>query len=86
LSESDLDNQQKLDLKQIGVSCQNVLKDLEKTLEKYGEVVRSHGPMSKKIKKVWKRLQWEPDDVRELRDRITSNITLLNTYLERVSR
>lgn len=35
--------------------------------------------IDKTAKRVWKRLRWEPEDIRELRHRIISNITLLNS-------
>jgi NACHT domain len=35
---------------------------------------------------VWKQLTWEPDDIRELRSRITSNVTLLNSFSEQYTR
>lgn len=39
-----------------------------------------------KVKRVWKRLKWEPDDIRELRDRLTSSVGILNSYVSRISR
>lgn len=38
------------------------------------------------VKRVWKRVTWDPDEIRELRGRITSNITLLNSFGERFTR
>lgn len=32
------------------------------------------------MKRTWKRLKWEPEDIRNLRDRISSNIALLNAF------
>ncbi|KFY00471.1 hypothetical protein O988_03292, partial [Pseudogymnoascus sp. VKM F-3808] len=32
------------------------------------------------MRRVWKRLKWEPDDIRDLRIRIVANVTLLNTF------
>jgi hypothetical protein len=58
-----------------------VLDELEKTVTKYSELEFRGGSLSKQAKRVWKRLRWEPEDVRELRDRITSNVALLNTFL-----
>jgi Cdc6-like AAA superfamily ATPase len=34
----------------------------------------------------WKRLIWEPDEIRELRSRTTSNVTLLNAFNGRLAR
>jgi hypothetical protein len=85
LPESELDKQQMIDLEHFATSCKDVLKDLDKTLDKYREMGSSSGNLGKRVKRVWKRLQWEPEDIHELRDRIISNIILLNTYLGRVS-
>ena len=38
------------------------------------------------MKRVWKRLKWEPEDIRELRSRISSNIGLLNAFTGRLTR
>lgn len=32
------------------------------------------------MRRAWKRLKWEPEDVRELRNRISSNVILLNAF------
>jgi peptidoglycan hydrolase CwlO-like protein len=85
-SERELNDQQKRDLEDIDKGCRNVLDELERILDKYGELRSDTESIGKRIKRVWKRLKWEPDDIRELRDRITSNVTLLNTFLGRISR
>jgi len=86
LSDSELDDEQMEDLGHILNSCRNVLTDLEKTLDKYGELESGAGNSSKKLKRVWKSFKWDPQDTREQRDRITSNITLLNGFIGRISR
>jgi Cdc6-like AAA superfamily ATPase len=35
---------------------------------------------------VWKRVKWEPDDIKEFRSRITANITLLNAFNGRITK
>jgi hypothetical protein len=55
-------------------------------LDKYRELEHRGGSLNIRVKKVWKRLKWEPEDVRELRDQITSNVTLLNTFLGGISK
>jgi len=42
--------------------------------------------IGKTAKRAWKRLTWEPDNICELRSRITSNITLLNSFSEQCTR
>jgi hypothetical protein len=53
---------------------------LEKTLEKYRELSSVPEGVGKRVKREWKRLKWEPEDIRELCSRISSNISLLNAF------
>jgi Cdc6-like AAA superfamily ATPase len=59
---------------------------LEETLDKYGELETSLKGVGKKLKRAWKRLTWEPEDVRELRSRISNNVGLLNAFNIRLAR
>jgi hypothetical protein len=59
---------------------------LEQTLDKYDELKPGHGSVGKRVKRVWKRLKWEPEDIKELRSRIIANVTLLNAFQGRLSR
>lgn len=86
LSDRELDDQQRTALREITNGCRNVLHDLQTTLDKYRELESKPKGIGKTAKRVWKRLTWEPDDIRELRGRITSNITLLNSFNERHTR
>jgi hypothetical protein len=84
------DDQDKV-LRGISGGCHNVLNTLKQQLEKYQEL----GPDPKgwdrknlrfKVQRGWKRLRWDPKDVEELRSRIVSNISLLNTFYGRLTR
>ena len=86
LSEQELNTQEKTEMKEIADGCRNVLDKLKKTLDKYGELKSGPESVGKKVKRVWKRLKWEPEDIRELRSRIVVNITLLNTFQGRLAR
>ena len=86
VSECELNDQQQAHLQEFSCGCRSVLEKVEKTLGKYGELDSSNRTLSKRVKRVWKRFTWEPEDIRELRDQITVNITLLNTFLEGISR
>jgi tRNA C32,U32 (ribose-2'-O)-methylase TrmJ len=86
LSEPDLSTQQKTELQEIANSSRNVLKKLEETLDKYGELKSGSRSVGRRVKRVWKRLQWEPEDIKELRSRIIANIILLNTFQGKISR
>ncbi|KFY23766.1 hypothetical protein V491_02414 [Pseudogymnoascus sp. VKM F-3775] len=86
LPEQELSSQQKMELHHIAEGSRNVLSDLEKLLDMYGELSLDHGRAGKRVKRVWKRLSWEPEDIKELRGRISSNITLLNAFNSRLTR
>ncbi len=86
LSDYELSDQQQTHLQDISSSCQNVLSELEKTVGKYQELECKGGSLSWQMKRVWKRLKWEPEDIRELRERVTANVTLFNAFLGGISR
>lgn len=86
LPQRELTIQQKTELDDVARGCQNVLEELEKSLDKYQELdssARSLGGMSRRV---WKRLKWDPKDMDEFRSRITSNIVLFNAFLGRITR
>jgi Cdc6-like AAA superfamily ATPase len=55
-------------------------------LDKYGELQSKPTSAGKKVRRAWKRLKWEPEDICELRNRISSNVILLNTFNGRWAR
>ena len=61
--------------------CNNVLSDLEKLIGEYIDLDSTSGGYGKKFRRVHKRLRWKPDDMEELRSRMTSTIGLLNTNI-----
>ena len=86
LSGCEPDAQQKADIREIAGSCHKVLVDIEKTLNQYGKLQTRGGNLGDRVKRAWEKLRWEPDDIRELRGRITSNVTLLGAYIGRIYR
>ncbi|RJE21197.1 Phosphorylase superfamily [Aspergillus sclerotialis] len=86
LSGKELDIQQRTKLLQITNSCRSVLEEIEMTLKNYWELKTDYGVGSHRVKRAWKRLKWEPDDIRELRNRLNSNTTLLNAFNGRIAR
>lgn len=58
--------------------CTEVLLDLSKMSDKYSELGKASPRLDERIRRTWKRLKWEPEDVKQLRARLTSNIALLN--------
>jgi hypothetical protein len=86
LSERELTSQQKTELAGIADGCCNVLNKLEETLGKYRELSSVPQSVSKRVKRVWKRLKWEPEDIQELRSRLSTNISLLNAFNGQLTR
>ena len=85
LPHRDLTDEQAKELSSIAEGCHNVLKALDITLEKYQELGSDTRDCDLKsfrfkVRRGWKRLVLEPEDLKELRNRITSNITLLNAF------
>ena len=85
LPQRDLTSEQRKELVDIFVGCYNVFNTLKEALNKYQELdsdpkccnTKSFGF---KVQRGWKRLRWEPEDVKDLRCRIASNTSLLNTF------
>ena len=77
-----LTQRQVVDLKDNIHACKNLLNDLDTTLDRY-QMLDKNGPMTlgAKSRRIWKRLKWEPADIKELRGRLASNISLLNAFL-----
>lgn len=86
LPERNLTDRQNLDLQQYTEGCRNLLNELHSLLTKYHRLEESSDGFREKARKIWKRLDWEPKDVGELRSRITSTVSVLNTFLTRVNR
>jgi hypothetical protein len=79
--EHELTVQQEAELQDIANGCKNDLSTLQVKLTEYRELDSTN-----RTRRVWKRLKWEPEDIRELRSRITSNISLLNAFNARINR
>jgi hypothetical protein len=79
-SERDLSLNNETDLQTIRNGCQNILSELERTLGKYTVLVSKQTYIGHKFKRVWKRLSLEPEDIRNLRNRVNDNSNLLNAF------
>ena len=64
--------------KEVLVGCQNVLKDLDALIEKYNALVSSDRSQ------VFQRIKLGTEDIVTLRARLTSNTTLLNSFIQRL--
>ncbi len=80
VSAQDLDSDRQSRLEDAIKGCTEVLQDLNKVAEKYSKLDKAQGKFNK-IQRIWKRLEWEPQDVNQVRSRLTSNILILDaTY------
>lgn len=82
----ELNNDQKRDLEDIDKGCRNVLEELQRILDKNTELASESGSVGRRINRVWKKLNWKPKDIDELRDRISTNIAFLNAFNGRLTR
>jgi hypothetical protein len=87
LSQQVLTNWQKKALASVLEECYNVLIALSKVINDnyYLNLSNVHGSRDK-LRRVWKRLAWEPDDIQELRSRVALNVSLLNAFNESLIR
>jgi Cdc6-like AAA superfamily ATPase len=82
----ELNNDQKRGLEDIDKGCRNVLNELQQILDKNSELSSESGSVGKRIKRVWKRLNWKLEDIDELRSRISTNIGFLTAFNGRLTR
>ena len=82
----DLTSHQQTELRNVVKHCQSVLEELNKILVKFKELDPVAKGADGKPRRVWKRFRWDQEDIDELRNRILSNIILLNTFLTQVNR
>ncbi|RPB18673.1 hypothetical protein L211DRAFT_796008 [Terfezia boudieri ATCC MYA-4762] len=66
-------------LREILQGCTNVLEDLDKLRIKYMSLGLAQGSSAQAID----RIKWSQENIVELRARLTSNTTLLNTFITR---
>jgi len=86
LPERELTSQQTAELHDVVEAFRNTLKQLEYTLKNYHESDSNPTSLGSKARKVWKRLKWEPEYIKELRIRIIANVTLLSAFHDRIAK
>ncbi|PSN58640.1 hypothetical protein BS50DRAFT_627129 [Corynespora cassiicola Philippines] len=86
VSEQDLSLQDKANLQDVLDGCQRALRKLEHTIDKYSKIGSQQTSIGSKLKRIWKRLSIEPEDIRELRSNINVNIALLTAFTGRLTR
>lgn len=86
LSGCEIDENQKKRLDEIATNCNKVLNNLKEKLGKYSKLGTDGQNAKQRVRRVWDQLRWEPEDIREIRAQITSNISLLSTYMANISK
>ncbi|KAJ5422843.1 hypothetical protein N7445_010951 [Penicillium cf. griseofulvum] len=81
----DINDHQRKQLQEISHSCGTLLKELQDAIRKYKVVEYCGTSIPKQARSIWKRMAWEPKDIGELRDRLLSNVTLLQSFLNAIS-
>jgi chaperonin cofactor prefoldin len=85
-SDLELTSTQRERLDEILRGCNDVLEEIKKIQDGASELGSTGGSLNVRAKRQWKRLTWKPEDIAELRDRLTSNVTLLDTFRNTLSR
>ena len=67
-------------------ACRNVLEDLQKLVDKYRRLTNEAHGLAANVRQKAKKLQWDQDDARDLRARITSTTTVLRGLCETIAR
>ncbi|KAJ5783175.1 hypothetical protein N7457_004949 [Penicillium paradoxum] len=81
--DESLDEQRKRDLNLISKSCQGVLENLDRKLDKYQELGASFKSIDmKRIPRwAWERIHWDQAEIQDFRNQISQNIDALNLLL-----
>lgn len=74
------------DLLETACQCRNILDELAEIANANRVLGKSSISASDNATRVWKRLKWDPDDIRDIRGRISSNDGLLNAFHHRIAR
>ena len=86
VSEQELNPQEKANFQNVLDGCQHTLRKLEHIIDKYIVLGSQQTSIGGKLKRAWKRLSIEPEDIRELRSDINANVTLLTALTGRLTR
>ncbi|PNP55551.1 hypothetical protein FNYG_15490 [Fusarium nygamai] len=81
LSEEDLSPYRDKHLRDILTGCHTLLNDVSIMVNKNSVVDSEQSQFSGKARRVWKRLNWDPSDVNELRARMATQVALLNAFM-----
>ncbi|KAF5242673.1 hypothetical protein FANTH_8582 [Fusarium anthophilum] len=87
VSDSELTEKDRKNLLETARECRIILEELlDIVITNRVLDIQSSVGTGNIMKRVWKRLKWDPDDIRDIRGRISSNVSLLNAFLHRMAR
>ncbi|KAH7031050.1 uncharacterized protein B0I36DRAFT_349186 [Microdochium trichocladiopsis] len=86
VSSDHVSDTQQQDLAKVLAGCEETLRDTEKAIDKYCDLENKSKSIAQVVRRAWKRLTFEPDDIRELRSRISDDVMLLNSLVGGVTR
>jgi hypothetical protein len=84
-SEENLSARQDESLQEILLGCHALLNDMTRLVTDFSTVESVQVNLGGKARRVWKRLKWDPNEVRDLRARLISTNSLLHSYLSSLS-
>ena len=67
-------------------ACRGVLDDTDLYVRKNERVGTESSSLGSKAQKAWRRLNWDPVTVNQLRDRMVANTTYLNAFNTSIAR
>ncbi|KAI1849949.1 hypothetical protein JX266_004328 [Neoarthrinium moseri] len=80
LDEHDLVQAQEESLGEVISNCRGTLEDIHRVLNTFSALELKEDGIRKRARRVWQRVKWEPEEIRDLRSRVTSNVTALNAF------
>ena len=86
LPQRDLSSQQKKDLDEIARGCRDVLDQLKEKLDESQELGSKAKGISGKLRRMWKRFQWDQTEIDRFRNQVGLNITAFSAFLGRITR
>lgn len=83
---SRLNEEQKAHLISLTRASKDVLDDTNDILEKFARLGVSSSGLRNMARKTFKKITWDEERIRDLRGRMVSNTTLLNTFITSLTR
>lgn len=73
-------------LSSLAQGCRDILTDMNTMLQKYEDLGKSSSGLRARTHKTWNKMRWDPDEMNELRSRLTSNTVSLDAFNSSLAR